>query len=305
VLQGGRGKAGLIHIVQQDRARQEVRKLLTTTCQGEKVYAVLAEELLEINKEHYLSISVDRNRNDFQLIYSAHGGIDIESQKKMLVINVLTAAQLKRAKLPANIKPIALKLFRLFVQKEALLAEINPLIETPKGFVAADSKIVIDDNAIYRHPDLQKYQRIPKAEKDLRKLGAHYIPLGGDIAVIGNGAGLVMATLDTLKMKGLEPADFLDVGGSASMKALKQSMETLLQQKPKAFFINIFAGLTHADDMARGIVEIKRKHKLRMPIVVRMIGTNERKAKTLLEAAGIHPARSLDEGIRQLVKVLK
>ena len=301
VLEGGRGKAGLIKKVTKDNSKATSTKLL------KKCKSILVEEILDIKQEHYLSIMVDREANKYRLIYSPKGGIDIEQTAKNPKDIKLYTFTNKIPNIPNKFKVIAEKLFKLVKDKDLLLAEINPLIETKKGkLIAADSKVVTDDNALFRQPDFQiEYQkRQTKEEQKASKFDIHYVKLDGNIGVIGNGAGLVMTTMDLLNNKNLKPADFLDVKGGASEKSMNSALEIIQKQKPKALFINIFGGITHCDYIAKAITKWKLKTKTKIPIVVRMIGTKEKEAEQILKKANIIPVKSLEKGITELRRAL-
>ena len=310
LLQGGRGKAGLVKRVTRDNAKASVAQMFKQSLKGERVKTILAEEVLGIKQEHYIAWMLDRDSCAFRLIYSACGGTDIEYLAKhnpKAIIQHVGPDESIAKKLPKKIRSIAKKLFHVLKANDATLAEINPLIETTRGsLIAADAKVSIDDNALFRHEEwlAEQQARQTPAERIAQKMDVHYVPLGGDVGVVGNGAGLIMATLDLLKQKGLKPADFLDVRGGASAEAMQRSLEIVWKLKPRALFINIFAGITHADLMAKGIIAFKREYKVNVPIVVRMIGTHESQAAVMLKQENITPVRSLEEGIAKLAKVL-
>jgi len=298
VLKGGRGKAGLIKKVTKANSKAISRRLL------KKCKVILAEEILDIKQEHYLSIMVDRTTNQYRLIYSSKGGIDIEQVDKKNIKQYTFTNKLPN--IPKKFKPIADKLFRLVKDKDLILAEINPLIETKNKLIAADAKVVTDDNALFRQPKfrLEFQKRQSKEEQKASKLDIHYVKLDGNIGVIGNGAGLVMTTMDLLSNKNLKPSDFLDVKGGASEKSMRGALQLIQKQKPKALFINIFGGITHCDYIAKAITKWKIKTKTKIPIVVRMIGTNEKEAELILKKAKITPVRSLEKGITALRRLL-
>ncbi len=308
LLQGGRGKAGLIIKTARSGLKQALTQLFKKSLNKERVKAILVEELLTIKQEHYLAWMIDRDSCEFQSLYSACGGISIEAlaknSSKAIIHHHGPNAKITKF-LPKKIQPIAKKLFRALKENDATLVEINPLIETSSGkLIAADAKITIDDNALFRHQEWRKEQqeRLSQEDKIAEKYEVHYVPLEGDIGIVGNGAGLIMATLDLLKQKDLKPADFLDVRGGASAEAMQKSLGIVWKKKPKALFINIFAGITHADLMAEGIIAFKKKHNVKVPIIVRMIGTHEAQAAAMLRQEGITPVRSLEEGIAILAK---
>jgi succinyl-CoA synthetase beta subunit len=200
------------------------------------------------------------------------------------------------------------KMHRLMREKDATLVEVNPLILTPEGrLVAADAKVMIDDNSLYRHPELKRHaDQYTPLERKAQAYGLHYVELPGErgeIAVIGNGAGLVMASLDLIYYYGGHPASFLDLGGGMGTEAMECALEISLS-KPgvKGVFINIFAGITRADEIAEAIVRSKRRRKLRLPLAIRMVGTEEALARKKLEAAGLELSSSMDACVKGIIR---
>ena len=204
------------------------------------------------------------------------------------------------------------RLYRVFVETDASLVEINPLVVTRSGDVyALDAKLVIDDNALYRHPDLEEMREIlPEEEKEIRakEKGLSYIKLDGDIGCVVNGAGLAMATMDIIKRYGGEPANFLDIGGSSSPRKVENAMELLLSDRNvKAIWFNIFGGITRCDDVARGMVEALRQMDVKLPVVVRLTGTNEEEGKRILATSGLPlaPVSSMAEGAKKVIELAR
>ncbi len=295
VLGGKRNKIG--GIITAD-SKEGIREAYNTMAKNRVLQGfreVLVETRLDIAKELYLAITIDRFNKNYALIYSETGGVDIEdtARKDGGAIRKANFFELDETVVSAiikenKIKEIALKLWNIVKEKNALLAEINPLVLTAKGeYVAADSKIIIDENA----DDF-------KTKKDR----ISYVKLGGDIGIIGNGAGLVMATIDTVKQFGGEPACFLDLGGGADAEAMQKAMKTVLSKKPRALFINIFAGITRCDEIAKGITNYKKENDIRIPVIVRIAGTNEKEGEELLKKEGIIAVKDMEDGIKKAVE---
>jgi len=286
VLVGGRGKAGGILKANKDNFNEIKEKILSMEIKGERVKEVLVEECIESEEEHYLSITIDRASKDFICVTSKKGGVDIESVAEDDIVKG------KYEDIKDNICEGKKKLFKKMLQiakdKDATLVEINPLILSNHKLYAADSKIIIDDNALYR----QKF----KGEKE----GGNYVELDGDIGIIGNGAGLVMATLDTLAYYQGRPANFLDVGGGSSTEVVEKAIDKVLENSNvKKLFINIFAGISRCDEVAKGIVN----KKIKIPMVIRMVGTNQEEGRKILEDNGIKAFDSMEECAREIVNI--
>lgn len=321
VLTGGRGKAGGVQKVKKSIVGQTIQSLLKKKIKGEAVKEVLVEEAVNIDKELYLSLTIDKSKKNIVLIYSESGGIDIEElahnhpeQIKKINFHQLNNdvyTKIKKISTLSNkIQLINLvkKLFMVMKKYDATLVEINPLILTKRGkLMAADAKVVIDDNALYRQKFTpQEHQS--EIEHFAEKHGLHYVELDGDIGVIGNGAGLVMATLDMVKHYHCAPANFLDVRGGTGATIMEKSMQAVFMKKGlKAVLINIFAGITHADEIAQGIINFQKKHPQtkKTPIVIRMIGTEEKHAQELLEQHGLHTHHDLTICVKQIMKLTR
>jgi succinyl-CoA synthetase beta subunit len=212
-----------------------------------------------------------------------------------------------------DLATIFLKLYKIAMDYDAELIEINPLIETVKGkFVAADSRLLIDDNALYRHPEYQKRlvsegeTELSAQEVEAQKTGLAYVKLDGNIGIIGNGAGLVMATLDAVQFYGGKPANFLDVGGGASADMMASALNIVLSDpKVEVVFINILGGITRCDEVAKGILEAKKRIGFTKSIVIRLVGTNEEEGRRILTEAGIHFLDSMEEAAMKAVEIAK
>jgi succinyl-CoA synthetase beta subunit len=331
VLVAGRGKAGGIlfadSIVDVGKTAE---KLLTTQIKGIPVRSVWIEEKVQIKRELYFGITTDRLNQSYLAIASAVGGMEIEE--------VATEAPEKIIRFPINpqlgfhsfhARDIARKmgyvasplseLGRIFerlycvgMDYDAELIEMNPLVETVEGrFVAADARIIIDDNALFRHPEYKKRLLEGESELSVEEVEAMrndlaYVKLDGDIGVIGNGAGLVMATLDTIQYYGGKPANFLDVGGGAPSEKVATALKIVLSDpNVKTLFINILGGITRCDEVAKGILEARGKIGTTRPMVIRLVGTNEAEGKRILREAGMHVLESMEEAAQQVVEISK
>jgi succinyl-CoA synthetase beta subunit len=316
IFSGKRGKSGVVIFSDGNKFSKDLKTLFGKTVGAEKVNAILAAERLKISKEYYLSVALDRFARGPVLIISSEGGIDIEETAKKMPDKIL---KIGLSRLNGSAKKnfikilggkgmaIAEKLIKLFEEEDCELAEINPLILDAKGrLYAADSKIIIDDNALYRHPQYKKLgsRNFSKLEIDAKKNGLAYVELEGSLAIIGNGAGLVMATLDAVKAAGAEPANFCDIGGGASTKMMEKAMEIVLRKKSvKAVFVNIFGGITHCDDVARGLSIYIRRKRPGIPIVVRLTGTNENIGREILNKEGIKSFVSFKEAVAHAASI--
>jgi succinyl-CoA synthetase beta subunit len=331
VLVAGRGKAGGILFAQSaEEAKEEAEKLFNTQIKGIPVKTVWIEERIQVKKELYFGMTTDRYNKCYVTIASPIGGVDIEevaSTTPEKVIKTQVNPQLgfksfqtreiavKMGYVGPQISELARVIERLYVagiDNDVELIEMNPLVETIDGkFIAADARIIIDDNALFRHPDYKK--RLLEGEGDLssEELEAMnndlaYVKLEGDIGVIGNGAGLVMATLDTIQYYGGKPANFLDVGGGATSEKNAVAMRIVLSDpRVRVLFINIMGGITRCDEVAKGVLEAKRKVGVTKPMVIRLVGTNEEEGKRILTEAGIPVLESMEEAAQRAVEIAK
>jgi succinyl-CoA synthetase beta subunit len=337
IYAGGRGKAGgvkLVHHPEQaaDLAKELFGKRLVTPQtgpEGLKVRRILVEEAVEIAREFYLSITLDREQSRYCLIASAEGGVEIEEVAKkapekiqMLTIDPFTGLRAYQARKIALALGLAgsvcedcveliLNLYKCCLEKDCSLVEINPLVVTRAGWLLAmDAKISFDDNAVYRHreyPDMVDYSQLDPLEITAGKYDLAYIKLTGNIGCMVNGAGLAMATLDVLKEFGGEPANFLDVGGGATREKVAESFKIILQDSDvQAVFVNIFGGIMRCDVIAQGIIEAASEVKCTLPIVVRMDGSNVEDGKKLLLESGlnIQIGDNLGDGAQKIVAML-
>jgi succinyl-CoA synthetase beta subunit len=324
---GGRGKAGGIKLASTAAdAKRVAGEILGMTIKGYVVKEVLCETAQEITRELYLGLTLDRDARKPVLILSAQGGMEIEEVAEthpeaiaklhpdpwrgplpFEVRDLIFRAGL--GPLQAQLTPLIVKLYALARTYDALTIEINPLALTRDGgLVAADGKLEIDENAMFRHKDLHgadDSEEDPlEAEAKRRKLT--YVRLDGSIGVIGNGAGLVMNTLDLVQREGGRAANFLDIGGGAKAEVVHSALELLASDpQVKGILINIFGGITRGDEVAHGIIDATRALRLTLPLVVRMTGTREEEGRRLLEEAGITPAVSATAAARRIVELAR
>jgi len=318
VLVGGRGKAGGVKICHnEEEAKEAAEKILSIEIKETPVEKLLVYPAVDIKKEYYLGFVVNRTSRRIVVIASSEGGVDIEEVAEkfpekiakleidpLLGLKSYQAVELGKkigleGKFLLSFSEIALKLYKICEQYDAELIEINPLALSEEGFSAADAKLNVDDNALYRQ-QFEPKEECTELERIARKAGLSYVPLDGEIAIIGCGAGLVMASLDIIKKYGGKPANFLDVGGGANAENMKQALDIVTRQEGlKSIFINIFGGITRCDQIAEGIVEFAPK----IPISVRMMGTNEEKGKTILKQHGYSASDSMAEAAQKAVEL--
>jgi succinyl-CoA synthetase beta subunit len=330
VLVGGRGKArGIVRAATPEEAGQVAERLLGSALVGETVRAVLVEPLVDIAREYYLGLTIDRQARRIALVGSSQGGVDIEETAllhpealhrvlldPLLGLRPYHATRLARAMdLPRPLWPafaaIASALYRAGEEKDALLVEINPLVlDTAGTLLALDAKMVVDDNALPRQKDVVSlHQLTPESQADLsdldrmaREAGISYIKLEGNVGCMVNGAGLAMATMDLIKLCGGEPANFTDIGGGARAERVAVALRLVFADpQVKAVLINIFGGITRCDEVARGILSALAQVEAPVPIVVRLVGTNEAEGRRILTQANLATASTLAEGARLAV----
>ncbi|MGA2682093.1 MAG: ADP-forming succinate--CoA ligase subunit beta [Candidatus Bathyarchaeia archaeon] len=322
---GGRGKAGgIIPASSMHEAEEVAAKLLGAQIKNLPVKKVLIEEKLPVKKELYFGITVDRFNRSYVALASGMGGVEIEEvaeKTPKAIVRTIIDFQLGMRAFQAlavakqlgyggsqllELSGIIQKLYQACVESDAEMAEINPLVETDVGsFVAADARMVIDDNALFRHPEYEanEVQMLSPAEAFASRNNLAYVKLEGDIGVVGNGAGLVMATLDLLTFFGGKPANFLDVGGGANMEAIRAALEIVLSDPDtKAVLVNVLGGITRCDEVARGIVEALKDTKARKPLAVRLVGTNQMEGQKILSDAGISVLDSMEKAARRAVE---
>jgi succinyl-CoA synthetase beta subunit len=335
---GGRGKAGGIKVAEDaagtERAAAQILGMMLKTPQtppdGIKVRSVLVEQASSIARELYLSITLDRARSAHVVMASQAGGMEIEEvaaatpekilrewthpalglqdfQARRLAFGLgLSGDQFKQG------TALIRRLFAVYLAKDCSLAEINPLVVTTDGRVfALDAKLNFDDSALYRHPEIVKLRDIDEEDPldvEASKYGLNYIRLDGDVGCMVNGAGLAMATMDIIKIAGGEPANFLDVGGGASPEQIENAFRILSSdRRVKAVFINVFGGILRCDRLAEGVINAIRKLGLRLPVVVRMEGTNVELGKKMLAESGLDltTADDMGDGARKVVALAR
>jgi succinyl-CoA synthetase beta subunit len=310
VLTGGRGKAGGVKLADDPAdAEAKARDIIGLDIRGHVVEKVWIEQASDIAKEYYLSITFDRGAKQPLFMFTTQGGIEIEEVAEndpdalvRLHVDALEGFQPWVARRlvygagitdPSEQKQIASiieKLYRCFVECDAMLAEINPLIVTPEGEVKAlDSKFTVDDSALYRHPDIAEFRDLGAAdplEALAREKGVTYVKLDGSVGILGNGAGLSMSTVDVVVVAGGEPANFCDLGGGGSAEGVVDALEVITKDpQVKSVFFNIFGGITRCDEVARGILEALDRMQISTPIVVRLDGTNAEEGRRILSEA--------------------
>jgi len=325
VLVGGRGKAGGVKLAQTpDEAEEKAREIIGLDIKGTTVKTVLVAPAADIDHEYYLGLILDRASKAVTVIASAEGGVEIEETARTnpdailrLPLHPLIGLQEHETRrigfflgIPAELrKDFATTmrgLYAAFVASDADLAEINPLVVTTDGrLLSLDAKIVLDDSALPRHPDLEAMRDLNEEEPSeiaAREAGISFIKLDGSIGCMVNGAGLAMTTMDLVKLAGGEPANFLDIGGGAKADKVTAAFRIILDDpNVKAILINIFGGITRGDEVARGIVEARSNLERDVPMVVRIVGTNAEEAKPILAEANLITADSLDDAAAKAV----
>ena len=345
VLVGGRGKAGGIAFADDAQAAGRVAAgLLGTAIKGCRVEKLLVEEKLDISEQFYASVTIDRQARRYVALASADGGVDIEqvasqsasdimrhridpdvglsqSEAEWLVERIPKISQhmlksVREKRVDRYLKSdvaafgsVLVNLFRVATEYDAELVEINPLAKVASGeFVAADARVILDDNALFRHPEfkdrgLTRPDDSPR-EAEARRQEITYVDLSGDIGIVGNGAGLVMATMDMIRSHGGEPANFLDIGGGAQSEVIRKGL-TFVMSKPevKAVLINILGGITRCDDVAKGVIEALNGTGIKKPIAIRMMGTNEREGTEMLQRAGVTVYADMETAAKEIMRL--
>jgi len=334
ILHGGRGKAGLIKVVKDKKELEEVTPaILIGTIKDMKVQNVLIEKAAKIANELYLSVMFDTYSREIVFIMSTEGGVDIEAVAKD------TPDKVKKPRFPIDynftekeaselaeslgfkgdelkqLVAILTKMWDALHTKDLQLIEINPLAVLDDGkIIALDSKVIIDDNAIYRHPSYQKFmdERIPDdpLEDKANSFDVAFVRLDGDIGIIGNGAGLVMGTVDLIAEFGGRPANFLDVGGGASTERVLNALSIIKavgeEGEPiDVLLVNIFGGITRCDHVAQAVVEVRDKLGLKMPFVVRLVGTKQKEGMAILEKAKMNAFTEMEPAVKKAVEIAK
>ena len=335
---GGRGKAGGIKIVNNiNELKKQAKslfgkKLVThqTGPQGKEVKRLYLEETCDIAKEFYLSCLIDRSSSKIAFISSAEGGVDIEgvaknNPEKIITVKLNLSASVHEEDIKKIIQPFGLpekskkqafhliqSIYKVLIEKDASLIEVNPLILTKGGkLLCLDAKINFDDNAIYRHPDILSLKDVNEEDPIEAEASKHelaYIKLDGKIGCMVNGAGLAMATMDIIKLYGSEPANFLDVGGGASKEKVSAAFKIILSDKNvKGILINIFGGIMRCDVLASGMIEAVKETNLSVPLVVRLAGTNVELGKEILKKSKLKiiSANNLADAAKKIVEAIK
>jgi succinyl-CoA synthetase beta subunit len=326
VFVGGRGKAGGVKLADTpEQAEQVASQILGMDIKGLTVEKVLVADAITYEREIYLGVVMDRASKRIVLMASAEGGVEIEEVAKTNPDAIVKVAAhptlglqpfqarelafgngLTDGKQARQFAAIATALYKAYMDTDASLAEINPLVVLPGGALQAlDSKIVLDDSALFRHTDLEAMRDSsdePEAERQAREAGITFIKLDGDIGCMVNGAGLAMATMDVVKLYGGEPANFLDIGGGAGKDKVKAALQIILADpNVKAVMFNIFGGITRVDEVAKGIIAALDEVKTDVPMVARLVGTNEEAGRKLLAESVLIPAESLADAAQKAV----
>jgi succinyl-CoA synthetase beta subunit len=326
---GGRGKAGGIKLAQSpDQARAAAAQIIGMDIKGFKVPLVYCESALAIEREIYLGFTVDRDARANILMLSAKGGMDIEQVADESPESIarlypnpwrgpldFELAQLvydaELGELARPLTTMIKKLYRAIPDLDAVTAEINPLVVTKKGeVIAGDAKLEIDDNAMWRHKDLDaRYGSVLEGdpyEVEAKKRGLTYVSLGGDIGIIGNGAGLCMGTLDLVQRAGGRPANFCDIGGGAKAEVVENALAVILMNPSvKGVVMNVFGGITRGDEVAKGLVAARDHLKMKLPLVVRLSGTRAEEGRGILKQNGIEPGVSAWEAAQRIVELTR
>ena len=331
VLVAGRGKAGGIKVADTpDDAEKAASAILGSKIKGEKVSKLLVEQKLDIARELYVGLVVDRPAQCYTLLASQVGGVDIEevaqkTPEKILKrpiepgrkFEVFQARELAQSLGYKGTQIVELSAFitelcSVATEYDSELAESNPMVETIKGeFVAADLRMIVDDNSLFRHKPLLEETRdveheLPPLEVKAREKGLAYVELDGDVGIVGNGAGLVMATLDMIQDYGGRPANFCDVGGGAGEQRIADALEVVLSNpKVKVLFLNIMGGITRCDEVAKGLLDVRKKLGLTKPTVIRLVGTNEEEGRKILQDAGIPSLETMEDAAARAVGLAK
>jgi succinyl-CoA synthetase beta subunit len=313
---GGRGKAGAIQKCKDpSEFESKFNELLNKEVKGELPRGILLEKMVDISKELYLSIFLNRSKRCFSIIASSEGGIDIEQTEKKVIQDIfIDGISLELANdisHKLNISDdsknsfvnLLLNLFKLVIEKEAELAEINPLAILSDGtFIALDAKVIIDDNSLFRHEELKIYLYMSELEKQASKNGFSFVELDGDIAIIGNGAGLVMSTLDMVSDANGKAGSFLDFGGKATSETIYKALEVISKlPKIKAILVNLFGGIVRTDLVAQGILDAYKNNIINVPVFARISGAQSEKAKQMLYGGKAKLFDTIEEAINAVV----
>ena len=328
VLTGGRGKAGGVKLVKTtDEAREAASKILGMDIKGYKVEKVLLAEGIKFHSELYVGLTIDRNSKSIVLMASKEGGVEIEEVAKdnpdailkfpvdpdlgmtSFLARKIAFRLFEDYALVKQAADLFQKLYRIFIETDASLVEINPLVITDDNkLLALDGKMNFDDNALFRQPEIEKLLEPDEDEMkeiEAKEKGLSYIRLDGSIGFMVNGAGLAMATMDMIKLYGGEPANFLDIGGSSNPQKVIDAMNLLLSDKNvKVVMINIFGGITRCDDVAKGLLEALRQLDVKIPIVVRLSGTNAKEGLEILKDTNLTVVESMSDAAQKAISLV-
>ncbi|MFG1519460.1 MAG: ADP-forming succinate--CoA ligase subunit beta [Thermoplasmataceae archaeon] len=321
ILLGGRGKSGGIKFAKSDEElKKSVHELLGSEIRGLKVTKLLVEDMIDIKKEMYVSISLNRTERKPMLMATTEGGVEIESLPHdkifLRLIDPLmgysdyigreaSAFMNLTPEISSQFRSIVSNLYKIFAKYDCELAEINPLVVTGNGaLIAADAKIVIDSDSLFRHKEFNVIDpEKTKLELEAQSKGYSFVEMDGHIGVIANGAGLTMATLDALTLHKGKPRNFLDLGGTDSVDIVVTAFDLVLKANPKAILVNIFGGVTKCDTVANGIVEAKKKFNIKQHIVVRLSGIHEVEGRQILKDNGIDAFSDMMSAIETVVRI--
>ena len=327
ILVSGRGKAGgIIFANDAAEAKKVASNLIGSIIKESIVDSLLVEETLDIDEQFYASVTIDRQARTYIVLASTDGGVDIEqtalaSPDKISRYWVDPIAGFSQPEAlgmlgqfnmdkdnASRLASVLNTLFKAAMDKDAELVELNPLVKTASGeFITADARIIVDDNALFRHPEFgdRSSERLDDTplEAEARKQNLAYVDLSGDIGIVGNGAGLVMATLDLVNHFGGKPANFLDIGGGGNVDITRRGL-LLVMSKPgvKAVLVNILGGITRCDIVAQAVIEALNESSVKKPIAVRMMGTNEAEGKQMLQQAGINSYPNMETAVEEILK---
>lgn len=319
VLSGKRGKGGGIKFASTpEEAFTAAESILGMEIQGLKVETLLVEEKIKIDKEYYVAITIDGAAKKPILIASTHGGMDIEEVEDQFIvkqhidislgIQPFMAREISRrlglsGPIYKEFNTLIQTLYKVFREKDAELVEINPLVVSGDILLAADAKVTIDDETIYRHKELPYVDERTEAERQAHAIGLSYVELDGNIGIMANGAGITMGTLDTIQYYGGAAANFLDAGGGTGMEGTAKALEIVLSTGPKVILINIFGGITRCDDVATALVMVKKEKGIPVPVVIRLVGTNEEEGVKILKDNGFEAYKMMHEAAAKAVEL--
>lgn len=316
LMVGGRGKAGaILKCKTEEELIQKFQELLHKEVKGELPKSILLEEMADIKKEFYLSFFLNRSKRCYSLIASSQGGVEIESVDNKVIVDIpnegvssnLVSEVVNNLELSENEKKgfndFIKKLSKLIQEKETELAEINPLALLGNGtFVALDAKVILDDNALFRHEDLMKYEKLSPLESQAKRNGFSFVELDGDIAIIGNGAGLVMSTLDMVSDAGGKAGAFLDFGGRATTESIYQALKVVSKvRKIKAILVNLYGGIVRTDLVAQAILNAYKDNTIKVPIFARITGAESDRAREMLKESKAKLFNTVEQAIKSAV----